>query len=79
MALAPGPACPSQAGLMPTLSAQSPPRSAPAALEQDLSEVFGVHASTEGERFEAADTELPFDLDDAEVERLRAATQSAAR
>lgn len=64
---------------MPTISAQSPTSAQHLAMEQDLSEVFGVHPSTEGERFDHADADLPFDLDDAEVERLRAATQSAAR
>jgi hypothetical protein len=64
---------------MPTISAHSPTSAQHLAMEQDLSEVFGVHPSTEGERFDHADVDLPFDLDDAEVERLRAATQSAAR
>ncbi len=47
--------------------------------QQDLSEVWGLHTSTEGETFDLdgvnPDDPIPWDLDDVEVERLRAASQ----
>ncbi|KIY95515.1 Double-strand-break repair-like protein rad21, partial [Monoraphidium neglectum] len=48
-------------------------------LSQDLSDVWGLHTSTEGETFDLdginPDDPIPWDLDDLEVERLRAASQ----
>jgi len=48
-------------------------------LSRDLSEVWGLHTSTEGETFDLEgvnpDDPIPWDLDEMEVERLRAASQ----
>lgn len=51
-------------------------------IQQDVSDLFRVPSSQyeeHEEQFEDADADLPFDLEDIEVERLRAASQAVAR